>query len=58
MYCAHCRRDFPRSEFVIKRRERRLMWNGARVVSATHQRCRRETEWPEQLTEGRILAGS
>jgi hypothetical protein len=47
LYCAHCRRNYPRGDFDIKRRDRRRLWNGSRVASVIHRKCKLETEYPE-----------
>lgn len=47
VWCAHCRSDYDRGEFVVKRRDRRRLATGERVLSATHRRCRGDTEYPD-----------
>lgn len=51
LYCAHCRREFAREAFEIRRRDRRRFVNGQRVLSALHKLeargCGMETEYPE-----------
>lgn len=56
VWCAHCRKHFPRDAFDVKRRERRRLYSGQRVKSATHHRghaaCHLETEYPDSAELG------
>lgn len=47
LWCAHCRKHDAREQFRVRRRPERLLWDGSRVVSAYHVRCKRITEYPE-----------
>ena len=57
LYCAHCKRQCPREDFVIRRYDNRMLYTGHRVISALHNLCHKETEWPDSaLTQRDRLA--
>lgn len=40
LYCAHCKREYPREDFSVKRRESYVLPSGHRLrFGAYHRRC-------------------